>query len=616
MPRKKFPEGLKIQDKKGPGELSKTLEKLKKYSFQGYIRITLNDELEGYITLKDGSPMNALLYTPSNMEIKGNEAFLKIMGIDDMDEIYLEVHTNVNIDDLIKKVGGRVKEDDLPSKPDKKESIEEILEIEDEGIEKEQKEKSEEKQELFDQIDTETKSIQEEISEESENVNISEESKQITEDIHKKHRDDKELEVYDMIIKDRTGKKVNGSDFPRKYTFENYVVGENNKLAFAASKEIVRSGGRKFSPLVLTSESGLGKTHLLKAIGHYVKENRPELNIVYSTTENCTSEIITSLRDEKSEELRGKYYGADILLLDDIQFLADREKHQEIIFYLFNHLNNEDCQIILTSDRPPEDIPDLKERLVSRFKSGLVIRIEPPSYETRLKIIEEKLKQQGLDVSDEIKEFLATHITKNVREIEGAINRILAFSSLLNQEITLDAVKDSLRHHFEEEMASSSNFNSQELQPGVSYIIEEERPDKGFSILENILQEGGKVYIISRINPNMIAKEYYLDDAEIFWLSNRESENIKTVRPNLESITYRFEEIIEEGKVILLDGIEYLVSHTGFDATMQFLRHMIDMVSETDTVFLITVSPSALKDREISILEREMKVLDGSIDRT
>ena len=114
----------------------------------------------------------------------------------------------------------------------------------------------------------------------------------------------------------------------------------------------------------------------------------------------------------------------------------------------------------------------------------------------------------------------------------------------------------------------------------------------------------------------MIAKEYYLDDAEIFWLSNRESENIKTVRPNLESITYRFEEIIEEGKVILLDGIEYLVSHTGFDATMQFLRHMIDMVSETDTVFLITVSPSALKDREISILEREMKVLDGSIDRT
>ncbi len=587
MSRKKFPEGLKIQDKTGPEKLSKTLEKLNKYSFQGYIRVTVDEELEGYITLKDGSPMNALLYTPSDMEISGDEALSKIMGMDELDNIYMEVHTNVDIDDLVEKVGGRVTK----------------------GTSSFSSESSEEVDELLDQVDEDTKSIQEKASEESENEILSSESKEITEDIHRKEREEKELEVYDMIIKERKGKTVDVSPFPEKYSFDNFVIGENNKLAYVASKESARSEGRTFNPLILTSNAGLGKTHLLKAIGHYIIENRPELNVVYSTTENCTSEIITSLREEGHEDLRKKYYEADILLLDDIQFLASREKHQEIIFYLFNHLNSKGRQILMTCDRPPENIPDLKDRLVSRFKSGLVIRIEPPSYKTRLKIIEKKLKQHDIQVPEDVKDFLAAHITKNVREIEGAINRLLAFSTLLDQDITLEAVKKSFQGLIEEEVEETPSGITDELQPGVSYMIEEERPDKGFKLLEDILHKGNRVYIISRINPNRIAKEYSLDEAEMFWLSSRENENLKTVRPNLESITYRFEEIIEEGKVILLDGVEYLVSHTGFDATIQFLRHMVDMVSETDTIFLITVSPSALKEREISILEREMKVL-------
>ncbi|MGM0404704.1 MAG: DnaA ATPase domain-containing protein [Thermoplasmatota archaeon] len=587
MSRKKFPEGLKIQDKTGPGKLSKTLEKLNKYSFQGYIRVTVDEELEGYITLKNGSPGNALLYTPSGMEISGDEALSKIMGMDELDNIYMEVHTNVDIDDLIQKVGGRVTK----------------------GASFFSSESSEEVDELLEQMGEDTKSIQEKASEESENELLSSESKEITEDIHRKEREEKELEVYDMIIKERKGKTVDVSPFPEKYSFDNFVIGENNKLAYVASKESARSEGRTFNPLVLTSNAGLGKTHLLKAIGHYIIENRPELNVVYSSTENCTSEIITSLREEGQEDLRKRYYEADILLLDDIQFLASREKHQEIIFYLFNHLDSKGRQIIMTCDRPPEDIPDLKDRLVSRFKSGLVVRIEPPSYETRLKIIEKKIKHHDIQVPDDVKDFLAAHITKNVREIEGAINRLLAFSTLLNQDMTLETVKKSFQGLTEEKVEETTSGITDELQPGVSYMIEEERPDKGFKLLEDILNKDNKVYIISRVNPNRIVKEYSLDEAEMFWLSSRESENLKTVRPNLESITYRLEEIIEEGKVILLDGVEYLVSHTGFDATIQFLRHMVDMVSETDTIFLITVSPSALKEREISILEREMKVL-------
>jgi len=587
LSRKNFPEGLKIQDKKGPGKLSETLEKLKKYSFRGYIRITLNEELEGYITLKDGKPMNALLYTPSDMLISGDEAFSKIIGMDDMDNMYLEVHTNVDIDDLTDKVGGELSEGTEPSIKDQSEEVEELLE----------------------QVDDKTKSMQEKASEESKSEHISERSKEIDNEIHKKNREEKEIEVYDMIIKERKGKRIDSSDLSDKYTFDNFVVGENNKLAFVASRESTRVEGRRFNPLVLTSNAGLGKTHLLKAIANHVKKHRPELDMVYSTTENCTSEIIASLRDKGSEDLRDKYYNADILLLDDIQFLADREKHQEIIFYLFNHLNSNDSQIILTCDRAPEDIPDLKDRLVSRFKSGLVIRIEPPSYETRLKIIDTKLAQQDMDVSDDVKIFLAKHVKRNVREIEGAINRLLAFSSLLNEEITLESVKKTFQGTIERKEVEEGTTD--ELYPGISYIIEEERPDKGFKILEGLHKRGDKVYIISRINPNRITKEYSLKGAELFWLSNRESQNLKTIPPNLESMTFRLEEIIDEGKVILLDGVEYLISHTGFDATIQFLRHMIDMVSETETIFIITVSPSALKEREISILEREMKVLTG-----
>ncbi|MFO7792391.1 MAG: DnaA/Hda family protein [Candidatus Saliniplasma sp.] len=586
MSRKKFPEGLKIQDKKGPGKLSKTLEKLEKYSFRGYIRVTVDEELEGYITLKDGTPKNALLYTPSDMEISGEDAYKKILSLDDKEELYLEVHTKVDIDKLIKDVGGQLDENISEQTPDFEEDVIEMLE----------------------QVGDETKSLQETVSEETEEE-ISAESKEIEEQITRDDMDEKELEVYDMIIKERQGKKIEDSIFPERYTFDNFVVGENNKLAYVASREVARGVGRSFNPLVLTSGSGMGKTHLLKAIGHYTRKNHPELDVVYSTTENCTADLIQSLKDETSKDVREKYYDTDLLLLDDIQFLAGREKHQEIIFYLFNHLTTEGRQIIFTCDRPPEEIPDIKERLVSRFKSGLVISIDPPPYENRLKIIERKIEQKGVDVPVDVKEFLATHITKNVREIEGAINRLLAFSSLLNEEITLETVKKSFRNKIESEEEGPKADITNELEPGISYIIEEERPDKGFRMLEDLLRKENQIYIISRLNPNRILKEYSLDGAEMYWLTGRDSENLETIRPNLESITYRLEEIIDEGKVILLDGIEYLISNTGFDATIQFLRHMIDIISETDSLLLITVSPSALKERQISILEREMEVL-------
>ncbi len=582
MPRRKFPVGLKIQDKKGPGKLLKTLEKLQKYSFRGYIRITVDEELEGYITLKDGSPKNALLYTPSDMELSGEDALSKMKDMDDMENLYLEVHTKVDIDELVEEVGGRLGETTMISKTSE--------------------------DELQDRVYEETKSLQEEVSEEDEK--ISPVSKKIDKKIEREGREEKEVEVYDMIIKERNGKKIEGGKFPEKYSFDNFVVGENNKLAFVACKEVSRREDGRFNPLVLTSKAGLGKTHLLKAIGHNIESDPQDINVVYSTTENCTTDIIRSLKGELSEDTRDKYYGADVLLLDDIQFLAGRGKHQEIIFYLLNHLVTDGSQVVLSSDRSPEEIPDLRERLVSRFKSGLVVRIEPPSYTTRLKIVQNKLEQHEMDVPDEVKEYLAKHITKNVREIEGAINRLLAFSSLLDQEITLDSVRSSFRKHQHQEHGTSEIELNKRLIGGASYVIEEERPDMGFQILEDISQKDGGVYIISRMNPKRITSEYSLNMAELYWLTDRESQDLNTVRPNLESITFRLEEIIEEGKVIMLDGVEYLISHTGFDATVQFLRHMIDMVSETDTIFLITISPSALKDREISILEREMEVLE------
>lgn len=230
-----------------------------------------------------------------------------------------------------------------------------------------------------------------------------------------------------------------------KYTFDTFVIGSGNRFAHAASLAVAEAPAKAYNPLFIYGGVGLGKTHLMHAIGHYVIEHNPTARVVYLSSEKFTNEFINSIRDNKAVDFRNKYRNVDVLLIDDIQFLAGKESTQEEFFHTFNALHEESKQIIISSDRPPKEIPTLEERLRSRFEWGLITDITPPDLETRIAILRKKAKADGLDIPNEVMLYIANQIDSNIRELEGALIRIVAYSSLINKDINADLAAEALK---------------------------------------------------------------------------------------------------------------------------------------------------------------------------
>ena len=229
-----------------------------------------------------------------------------------------------------------------------------------------------------------------------------------------------------------------------KYTFTSFVVGASNQFAHAASMAVAEAPARAYNPLFIYGGVGLGKTHLMNAIGNHVAE-RFDLRIAYVTTEQFTNEVINSIRYDKMIELRKRYRHIDMLLIDDIQFLAGKERTQEEFFHTFNSLYEARKQIVLSSDRFPKEMPDIEERLRSRFECGLIADLQPPDVETRIAILRKKSEDEGIGLPEDVIQFLAVNMKSNVRELEGSLIRLGAYSSLTGQAITLDMAKNVLR---------------------------------------------------------------------------------------------------------------------------------------------------------------------------
>ncbi|HPM00747.1 MAG TPA: chromosomal replication initiator protein DnaA [Candidatus Cloacimonadota bacterium] len=269
-----------------------------------------------------------------------------------------------------------------------------------------------------------------------------------TENIQSSYRDVNKTEIYQQNL---IASKLNP-----KYNFTEFVVGKSNNFAHSASMAVAESPGTTYNPLFIYGESGMGKTHLMQAIGNFLLEEGKRYNIFYITTEQFTNEMIEAIRGNKMHAFRYKFRNIDLLLVDDIHFLSKKEGSQEEFFHTFNALYEAKKQIVMTSDRPPKDIPDLENRLVTRFEWGLLADLKSPDFETRVAILRKKAEAEHIELSDEVIDFIAEKISTNVRALEGSLIRILAYSSYNNinpdcidiytaQEILSDMISEKLK---------------------------------------------------------------------------------------------------------------------------------------------------------------------------
>ncbi|MEN6565133.1 MAG: chromosomal replication initiator protein DnaA [Veillonellales bacterium] len=233
-----------------------------------------------------------------------------------------------------------------------------------------------------------------------------------------------------------------------KYVFETFVIGNSNRFAHAASLAVAEAPAQVYNPFFIYGGVGLGKTHLMHAIGHRILQNHPKIKVLYISSEKFTNELINSIRDGNPESFRQKYRNIDVLLVDDIQFLSKKEHTQEEFFHTFNTLHEANKQIIISSDRPPREIQTLEDRLRSRFEWGLITDIQPPDLETRIAILRKKAMLENLNVPNDVMVFIASRIDNNIRELEGALIRVMAYASLTKQSIDIDLATEALKDIF------------------------------------------------------------------------------------------------------------------------------------------------------------------------
>ena len=334
------------------------------------------------------------------------------------------------------------------------------------------------------------------------------------------------------------GKTSTSMDFNPQFTFDNFVVGPSNRMAHSAAIAVSKTPGQVYNPLFLYGPPGVGKTHLLYAIANGIRKNSPNANIVYIKGDQFTNELIDAIKNGKNVEFRSKYREADLFLIDDIQFIAGKESTQEEFFHTFNTLYEENKQIVMTSDRKPGDMPTLEDRLRTRFEWGLIMDIQPPDYETRMAILKNKAVQLGLNLSDDVCNYIAINVTNNVRQIEGTVKKILAYRDLNNMPLDLPNISRAIDDMFKSEgnaLPTPSLIISQVCK---FYSVDEEKlrgtlKNKGTSEARQVA-----MYLIRKLTnlslPD-IGKEFAKDHSTVLYAIRKVEVALKNGDENLQN---------------------------------------------------------------------------------
>ena len=492
------------------------------------------------------------------------------------------------------------------------------------------------------EVESDIEFLQEKIRRKIQKRKADEES--IKQEMEKKKREEKTTDVYDLILRYQTQpetqeeKKCPRCDgpvdeqgrcprcsaeeisarapsfikpLPEEMRFDNFVVGPGSKFPVAAAASVAEAPSKTYNPLLIFGGSGLGKTHLLSAIGHYIKDNSRKAAVAYVPADKFVEAINQSPDEQMRQRIREDLKKQDVLMVDDMQFLAASETAQLDMSQIIDHLIDTKKQVVLASDRLPAQIPNFSERLNSRIMMGLTTDLQPPDMDTRVKILKIKAAEKKLKLSDEIVAYIAERVTQNVRELESTLTKIVAFSSIMKLDVDLNLVSDILKPLTPVQETRKEIMKEVKALPGHCYLVEEERPMYSNVLMSRKIGEGYSGLVITRMNPKRIRDEFKMPP-KILWLTDKESSQEKTVPPSLEMIIHVIQEFMkeEEKGMIVLDGIQYLVSSTNFDAVLRFLRSLIDEISESDAILAISMSPETMKPQEVSILEREMEVLN------
>lgn len=474
------------------------------------------------------------------------------------------------------------------------------------------------------------------------------EEESIKQELEKKRRDEKAADVYDLILKYQTTPDSESEEGPTEspkctrcgadlddsgacpkcpagpgevpgfskplmseLRFDGFVIGAGSKFAAATAVAVAENPGKTYNPLLIFGGSGLGKTHLLSAIGCHMLKKKLGLNALYVPSDKLVDAVEQCATPEALRQLRDALNRSDLLLLDDMQFLAANDRAQGEMVHVIDRMIESGRQVVLASDRLPTQIPGFNDRLNARIQKGLTVDLQPPDFDTRVKILKLKAQDKKLKLSTEILEYIAERVTLNVRELESTLNKIIAFSSIMKMDVDLNLVSDILKPLAPVQETRKEIMKEVKVTPGHCYLIEEEKPMYSNVLLERMMSEGYRGLVITRMNPSRI-KDDFKEAPQILWLTDKQGSTENTVPPSLEMIVHKIQEFMsgEGNGIVVLDGIQYLTSNTNFDAVLRLLRSLVDEISESKCVFVVSLSPQTMKEQETSILEREMEVLN------